>query len=148
MLLLATELSTPLEVLDEQENVLSTIAASLCHLDSRGAILAVPSDSPTPCLHWGSRVRFYMEDGSQRFEIMGAVIAHDRDQEQQVERELDPNKPLQKEIWVRVWECRNGLQRRNTPRRATRFAVRYRPLLSGNAMPLSDENQEWFQGWC
>src|SRR5262249_1226686 len=53
-----------------------------------------------------------------------------------------------KETWVRVWECRSGLQRRVTPRRRVRFAVRFRPLETGSHSHASDEGSEWQHGWC
>src|SRR5438067_572689 len=82
MYLLANGLPTQLEVLDAQDNALSHIHATLCHLDSKGAILSLPAGEPAPCLHWGARIRFCMEDGSQCYEILGVVLAHDREPEQ------------------------------------------------------------------
>lgn len=145
MLMLANEIPVQLEVLDAQDNTLSSMTAMLRHLDSKGAILTLAADAPATCLHWGSRIRFSMEDGAQRYEISGAVIAHDRESEHGADAQS--GEP-QKEIWMRVWECHTAAQRRTTPRREVRFAVRYHPMNLDNPSLLPETEGAWQEGWC
>jgi hypothetical protein len=140
VLLLANTLPIDLETLDARDNVIASIAATLQHLDGETAYLHIPIEEPVRSLHWGARVRFWIEDGPRGYEVIGVVAGHQEETDEEGETAY-------REILIRLWECRNAPQRRNTPRRRGRFVVRYLPLGMSEEPGVSEEGA-WLRAWC
>ncbi|HLV80484.1 MAG TPA: PilZ domain-containing protein [Chthonomonadaceae bacterium] len=134
MLPIAEDIAIRIEVLNAQEKPIACLEATLRHLDGERAAILLPLAAPASCLHWGSRVRFYVEQQAHVYEILGSVIA----------REVTSESACA--LQVRLWECRTGRQRRAVPRRAARFPVQFAPLESASA--AEPQEQAWQCGQC
>ncbi len=112
MLLTASELSVNVAILDNEDAAIANMRATLHQLQEDLAILFVPQQNACTCLHWGSRVRFWMADGLQGYEVTGIVVAHEQVTEEAGQK-----------VVLRLWECQSRQQRRALPRRNMRFPV-------------------------
>jgi len=134
MLPVSEEITIRLEVLNAQDSPISCLEAVLRHLDGERAAIVLPAAVSASCVHWGSRVRFFVEQQTYVYEIVGSVIAQEATE--------DAGCALQ----VRLWECRPGRQRRTVPRRAARFPVQFTPWeVSASAEP---KEEAWQCGQC
>jgi hypothetical protein len=155
MLRFDTDVPTTLEVLDARGGVLSGTAATVQHLDDECAILSLAPEVLVPCLHWGSRVRFWLGVENLGYEVLGVVIAQEHPCGDLELPEADRLLPGSRLVRVRLFECHIRPQRRTTPRRRTRFAVRYRPAdarsvrASGQSRTEEmSEASEWLSASC
>jgi hypothetical protein len=105
-------------------------------LDEAQALILVDEPRSDGRLHWGAPVRFELEDGMQRYEITGAIIARQEDSAPDPTADAAPTDPSTWELRVRVWECNLNVQRRTLPRRNLRMRVQLHSM-PGEA-PLSD----------
>src|SRR5690348_8601099 len=103
--MIAKEIPIDLEVLDAIDSALASVAATLRHLEGERATLTIASDTPAPCLHWGSRVRFRFGDGAFGCEVVGMVIAHSLPGRQASVSLEAPQEPTPREVLLRLWEC-------------------------------------------
>ena len=75
MLPIAEDISIRMEVLNAQDSPISCMEATLRHLDGERAAILLPVAASLSCVHWGSRVRFFIEQQTFVYEIVGSVIA-------------------------------------------------------------------------
>lgn len=125
MLLIANDLPINLDVLDADNGVLASLSVRLRHLDGEWATIVLEPKQRATCLHWGSRVRFWIGDGLHGYEVIGSIVAHEL---QRASSRTSTTAPSPQEALVRLWECRQVDQRRQTPRRVARFPVEFRIL--------------------
>jgi len=149
MWLMASEIPVRLEILDQIGQRLFGAAAKLTSLDESHALLALEEPLSAAQLHWGSPVRFEVEDGLRRYEITGAIVERqEEDRAADAVEEASRNSRIW-EIRVRLWECKLNVQRRALPRRKLRLPVSFRimcgeePLNGGLEAP-----PEVVKGWC
>jgi len=150
MWLMASEMPVRLETLDQSGQCLSSTMARLNHLDETHALISIEEPASAARLHWGSPVRFELEDGMSRYEITGVIVAR---QEEDGEPRRDDSDNLESqtprwEVRVRIWECHLNVQRRTLPRRRVRFRVRLRELQESpqdclDARPPADPIPAW-----
>jgi hypothetical protein len=134
MLPIAEDISIRMEVLNAQDSPISCMEATLRHLDGERAAILLPVAASSSCVHWGSRVRFFVEQQTHVYEIVGSVIA----------REVTEDAACA--LQVCLWECRTSRQRRAVPRRAARFPVQF---LSHEETPSAEPEEEaWQCGQC
>ena len=134
MLPIAEDIAIRIEVLNAQDSPIACMEATLRHLDEERAAILLPVAVSSSCVHWGSRVRFFVEQQTHVYEIVGSVIA----------REVTEDAACA--LQVCLWECRAGRQRRAVPRRAARFPVQFLPLeRTSSAEP---EEEAWQCGQC
>ncbi len=153
--LFAETLPVELEALDACDRPLSRVPALLRQLDGEMATLTLPDGQTfVPCLHWGTRVRFRVEDGPRSCEVWGTVVAHNltrsgwtnpparqadplgtrSEAPSQLRAETRANDPAEagdvepRQISVRLHDCRPVSQRRQFPRSRARLALRYQIL--------------------
>ena len=132
-----------LETLNALDQPMREVAARLRHLSAQSAVIAFEAGgAKMPELHWGARVRFCVDSGSQRFAIVGMVVATNLRDSAAEESE---GEAAWREILVRVWDCATDSQRRTAPRKRARFAVKYQPLFGGSD---AAENADWFPAQC
>ena len=117
-----------LETLNARDQPMREVAARLRHLSAQSAVIAVAGDAKMPGLHWGTRVRFCVDSGSQHFAIVGMVVATNL---QDPATDETDGATAWREILVRVWDCESASQRRTAPRKRARFAVKYQPVFPG-----------------
>ncbi len=147
--MLTTNDETPiyLETLNARDQPMTEMAARLRHLSAQSAVIAFESGLKTPGLHWGARVRFCVDSGSQRFAISGMVVTTNLRDAAEIPAEGAEDvqgAEAWREILVRVWDCDTAAQRRIAPRKRTRFSVKYQPLFS-DAESLSED---WLAAQC
>lgn len=134
-MLLDTDLPTTLEVLNGKDEVLSGMAARVCHLDGDWAFLTLPPGQAPSCLHWGSRVRFRFGEKAASYEVVGVVTGHETNSESE---EIAPLR----EVRVRLLTCGHVSQRRSEPRRFARCLAQLRPLATPAPRAQSGEEEE------
>lgn len=134
MLPIAEDISIRIEVLNAQDNPISCMEATLQHLDGERAAIVLPIATPASCMHWGSRVRFFVEQQTYIYEIIGSVIAQEVTE--------DSACALQ----ICLWECRTSRQRRAVPRRAVRFPVQFASLEMASS--AGSDEEVWQCGQC
>ena len=81
MLLTAAEVPVRLETLDQAGRRVSEIEAQLVHLDENYALISLDEPAPPARLHWGTPVRFELDDSVTRYEVTGAIVARQEDRE-------------------------------------------------------------------
>jgi hypothetical protein len=141
IMMLADTLPVELETLDARDNPLAEYCGSLLHLDGESAVLRLRALDARG-LHWGTRVRFFVDEGPLGYQIVGMIVGL------QESEENDPmTGPPKCDITLRLWECRPAHQRRGTPRRRSRFAVSYLPLSATQGSTLPEEEM-WLRAWC
>lgn len=101
---------------------MSSMAATLCHLDREEALLALPPERPARELYWGARVRFWIGEGTQRCETVGQIVAHDLPHREAWPEDVPPDGEYR--LRLRLCSCRPA--RRRMPRKAVHQDVRYR----------------------
>ena len=160
-MLLSDSLSIPVDILNNKCETIARLDAKLLHLYGDWARLSLASDAPQSLVHWGTRLRFWISDGPAGYEIDGVVVARkeaaeeaaefiagstEEAKEQAAEAAMeeaagDSNEiaaaPPEREIVLRLLQCRPFDERRSSPRRWQRFSVRYHPLRE-QALPLQD----------
>ena len=143
--MLTTNEETPiyLEILNARDQPMGEIAARLRHLSAQSAVIAFDSGALTPGLHWGSRIRFCVDSGSQRFAILGMVAATNLRDSAGDAKDAEG----EREILVRVWECEAASQRRIAPRKRTKFSVKYQPIFAEQAFETG-EGEIWLAAQC
>ena len=140
MLTVNDETPIDLEILNARDQPIGEIAARLRHLSAQSAVIAFPGGVSAPGLRWGARARFCVNSGSQRFAIVGMVVATNlRDGAADAE-----DAEVWREILLRVWDCESAAQRRTAPRKRARFSVKYQPL-SADSDALSET---WLPAQC
>ena len=135
-----------LETLNARDQPMSETAARLRHLSAQSAVIAFECGLKTPGLHWGARVRFCVDSGSQHFAIVGMIIATNLRDAADSEDAAGWH-----EILVRVWDCETASQRRIAPRKRARFAVKYQPLVSDASMEETEYGEKsavWLPAQC
>jgi hypothetical protein len=155
--MLAQEASINLEVLDNKDNAVSGTTAVLRHLDGEWATVCVETESRVPCLHWGSRVRFFIGEGTSAYECIGTVTAHALASRSAADSPTASGQ-VSGELLLRLHECRPCRQKRKQPRRFARFAVHFRPLEtrreatesseSPDAAGFEEQAETWLRAWC
>ena len=148
MFLFANEMPITLEALDANGGVLSDMAASLRHLDGERAVVALSARTPAPSLHWGTRVRFQIADGTQRYSVIGTVIAHDLPASRKAADSPEIQEALECEATLQLWECRSADQQRVSPRRHVHFDVHFRVLDQESTATETPQPDVWEQGTC
>jgi hypothetical protein len=136
MVLTAAEVPVRLEALDQSGQRISEVEAQLLHLDENYALLSVEQQSPGGCLHWGTPVRFEVEEDLNRYEVTGAIIAR-REEAGDDDAGLAPTLASIPgwEIRIRIWDCNLNVQRRLSPRRRIGFPVELH-VSSGAGTPI------------
>ena len=125
MLLMAAEVPVCLEMLDQTGRRVSEVEAQLVQLDGNYALISLEEPASSARLHWGTPVRFELDDGMKRYEVTGAIVA--RREESVQENELGHAADVQAiplwELRIRIWDCSLNVQRRMLPRRRIGFPV-------------------------
>lgn len=134
VLLTASELPVDVAVLDQHDSAIAQLAATLLLLHEDRAVISLPARSVDAYLRWGTRVRFWMSDGTHGYEVTGAVVAHD----------AASTDDLSRRVVVRLWECQPRNQKRLLPRCRVRFPV---ALRSGEAVVGVPGEPQWEAGW-
>ena len=151
--MLTTNEETPiyLEILNARDQPIMEIAARLRHLSAQSAVIAFDCGVKAPGLHWGSRIRFCVDSGSQRFAILGMVAATNLRDSSPDPAEAEDAEGW-REILVRVWDCEAASQRRIAPRRRAKFSVKYQPLFSEPTFSElaieTGESETWLAAQC
>jgi hypothetical protein len=156
MLMLTTEMPVDLAILDNGNEAVARLTATLCDLHGEWAALTISEQPGATCLRWGARVRFWIPDGAHVYEATGSVVEHRLIQNDSTPTDAQEPSTGQRETIIRLSECRTLPQRRVMPRRTARFAVQYRLLTPCDDADMvfdtmDAETQDidvWQAGWC
>ncbi|HEV2471438.1 MAG TPA: hypothetical protein VGS41_02155, partial [Chthonomonadales bacterium] len=144
MNVIASDVPVDLEVLDADDNAVSRVRSVLRYLYAERAVLAIQPGKCAPCLHWGARVRFCVDQEDSCFELVGTVLAHELSAGTRSGwREEGGTWP---ELLLGLRDCRRTSQRRAEARRHLRLPVQYREAAIGAAP--ADGADGWLDGWC
>ena len=150
MWLMASELPIRLEILDQAGQRLFDARARLKELDDTHAVIALDEPQSGARVHWGSPVRFEVEDGMRRYELTGAIVAREAEDipvAGESAADESANAPT-REFRVHIWECKLNVQRRSLPRRKLKFPVNFRPLCAETLEETGEDQAESIEGWC
>ena len=157
MYLLTNEQQVNLEVLDNRQLPLCTVPATLLSMHGEWATALVPAEANPSGLRWGAWVRFWIGEGPESFEVIGAVTAVEL-QRESLERTSSPTqKTRPREVLLRLHEFRSVSQRRIAPRQFRQTKIWFRSV-SKEEYQLDDLNNygmkgdrsasEWNSGMC
>ncbi len=125
MLLMDAEVPVRLETLDQSGQRVSEVEANLVQLDDRFALVSLEGPASSVRLHWGTPIRFELDDGMKRYEVTGAIVARREDgiQESGIGDASAVAAIPTWELRIRIWDCKLNVQRRMLPRRRIGFLV-------------------------
>jgi hypothetical protein len=127
LLLLTTEVPIDVDILDNQNGVVVRLEATLQDLQGERGVLNIAPQPSLSCLHWGTRIRFWIPNGSTGYQVIGAVVEQTSHGETPEPSETSATATGRRVI-VRLIECHALPQQRRSPRRAARFTVQYQPV--------------------
>lgn len=140
MLLTAAEVPVRLETLDQTGGRVFEIEAQLVHLDENYALISLDEPALSTRLHWGTPVRFELDDSMKRYEVTGAIVARHDDREREPSEEDAVEAIPMWELRVRIWDCKMNVQRRTIPRQRIGFPVHLREIAGGATSGAAPRN--------
>jgi hypothetical protein len=149
MWLMASEIPVRLEILDQAGQRVFDAPARLTELDETHALMCLEEPQSAARLHWGSPVRFELEDGMRRYEITGAIVARQEEESSPETAAGEDGRAPTWELRVRIWECKLNVQRRTLPRRKLKFRVQVHPApVTGDESAVPGSSAEPVLAWC
>ncbi len=124
-MLRAAEVPVRLERLNQAGRRVSEADAQLVELDENYARISLVETASSARLHWGTPVRFELEDAKKRYEMTGVIVAR---RPMPVSGDADAGRSgegpiLTWELRIRIWDCTLNVQRRLVLRRKMGFPV-------------------------